>query len=308
MATPLVSVVVPSYRPGPLLERCVGALLSQELDYPYEVVVVDSTGDGTAERLRAHFPACRVIALERPTPQAAARNLGVAETRGRFVALTDHDCLVGPDWLARLLARHARGTYAAVAGAIENGTPWSAVGTAGYWIEFNDFTPRRPAGDVTDVPHCNVCFRREALGGPAPFPAVRPCAEDLTFNYLLTQAGGTIYFDPLIVVTHLNRTGFHPYLAHQRTLGAGSAVARRLVPLAGRVCVRHPSLALFLPALRLGRTLARVARRHPGRTPIFLGVLPLLLLGYVAWTRGFLDGCREMLPIGRRELANGRAR
>jgi len=297
MAMPLVSVVVPSYRPGSLLEDCVEALFRQEFDHPFEVIVVESSGDGTAERLCARFPACRVIALAQRAPQAVARNLGVAEARGRYVALTDHDCVVSPDWLARFLTRHATGCYAAVAGAVVNGTPWSAVGTAAYWIEFNDFTPGRATGLVKDVPHCNTCFRREALDGPGPFPAIRSYAEDLTFNYLLTSAGGTIYFDPTIVVTHMNRTRLHEYLAHQRALGTGSAVSRRLVPLAGGVFVHHPSLVPLLPVVRLGRTLARVARRHPDRTLVFLTLLPLLLLGYVAWTRGFLDGRCEALPI-----------
>jgi hypothetical protein len=160
------------------------------------------------------------------------------------------------------------------------------------------------------VPHCNVCFRRQALPGGAPFPAVRPCAEDLTFNHLLTTRGATMYFDPTIVVRHLNRTRLREFVAHQRELGAGSAVARRLVPLAGGVFVRHPALTVFLPAVRLIGTLARVTRRHPRELPMFLALLPLLLRGYVAWTRGFLEGRVEALAVdvdaGRDALATTR--
>jgi glycosyltransferase involved in cell wall biosynthesis len=296
VSTPVVSVVVPCYRPGEVIDRCVDALLRQELDVPYEVIVVESSGDGTAERLCRRFSACRVIALGVQTAQAAARNLGIAEARGSYIALTDHDCLVPPDWIARLLARHETGHYSAVGGAVANGTPGSTVGTAAYWIEFNDFTMARPGGPIAGTPHCNVCFRRDALEGAAPFPAVRPCAEDLTFNYRLTQGGGTIYFDPAIVVTHLNRTRLRDYLAHQHALGAGSAAARRLVPLPGTVFVRHPTLAPLLPALRLAGTLSRVTRRHPSRLPVLLALLPILLPGYIAWTAGFLKGRRE--PVG----------
>ncbi len=112
-----------------------------------------------------------------------------------------------------MLARHASRRHHAVAGAVANGTPSSAVGTAGYWIEFNDFTPARPPGFVTDAPHCNICFRREALALPNPFPAVPPCAEDLIFNHRFVAGGGTIYFDPAAIVTHLNRTRLTDYLS-----------------------------------------------------------------------------------------------
>ncbi len=302
MGEPVISVVVPSYRPGTLLAGCVEALLRQEVPVPYEVIVVDSTADGTAERLAARFPACRTIALETRTPQAMARNIGVAAARGEYVALTDHDCLVPPDWLARLLRRHAAGEYAAVGGAVANGTPHSLVGTAAYWIEFNDFTSGRRAGPVAQVPHCNVCFRRAALASDRPFPALPPCAEDLTFNYLLTTAGETIFFDPEIVVTHLNRTRLDAFLSHQYELGRGSAIARRLVPLPGAVFVRHPVLAPALPLVRLGGTVRRVAGRHPGRLPLVSALLPLLLAGYACWTAGFLNGRRLPLEPAWREL------
>jgi glycosyltransferase involved in cell wall biosynthesis len=259
------------------------------------VIVVDSTGDGTAERIARRFPECRVEALPERVPQAAARNIGVAAARGTFVALTDHDCLVPPDWLARLLARHATAEYAAVAGPVVNGTPESAVGTAAFWIEFNEFTPKRPAGLVIDAPHCNICLRRTALERSEPFPLVPPAAEDLIFNHRLVEGGGRIYFDPAIVVTHVNRTRFRDYVHHQRVLGFGSAVARRLAPLRGRMFIQHPLLAPLLPLVRLGRTLTRIAQRHPERLAATLALLPLMVPGYVSWTSGFLQGRRVAL-------------
>lgn len=297
MAPPLVSVVVPCYRPGFLIDGCLEGLLDQDLDGPYEVIVVESTGDGTAERLSARFPGCRVIAPPARTLPAEAQNVGVDAARGPFIAITNHDCLVPRDWLRRLLARHEGGAYAAVGGAVANGTPWSFVGTAAYWSEFNEFTSGRPAGVVAGVPQCNVCFQRTALVGATPFPTVRFGAEELTFNYELTRAGGVFFFDPSIVVTHLNRTTVEAYLAHQRVLGRGSAMARRLVPLPGTVLVRHPALIPLLPLLRLTRVISRVAGRHPDQLPRVIGLIPLLLIGYVTWAAGFWKGSREPLDV-----------
>jgi GT2 family glycosyltransferase len=295
MTTPRVSVVVPCYRPGELIDGCLEDLCAQDLDEGYEVIVVESSGDGTADRLQAQFPGVRVIAPPHRTLPAEAQNIGVAAARGAFIAITNHDCRLRSDWLRRLLARHDAGTYAAVGGAVANGTPRSMVGTAAYWSEFNEFTIGRPTGIVPGVPQCNVCFRREALVGATPFPTVRFGAEELTFNYELTRAGGAFFFDPSIVIRHLNRTTLRAYLAHQHVLGVGSAMARRLVPLPGAVATRHPALIPFLPLLRVGRVLGRVARRHPRELPKVIALTPLLFVGYAVWAAGFWQGAHDPL-------------
>ncbi|MCC6763592.1 MAG: glycosyltransferase [Deltaproteobacteria bacterium] len=296
-ATARVSVVVPCYRPGHLIDGCLADLLAQDLVDPYEIIVVESSGDGTAERLHAAFPTIRVIAPPRRTLPAEAQNIGVAAAQGAFVAITNHDCRVPPGWLRSLLARHAAGDYAAVGGAVLNGTPRSLVGTAAYWSEFNEFTSGRPAGIAPGVPQCNVCFRRTALVGAAPFPTVRFGAEELTFNYELTRAGGVFFFDPGVPVTHLNRTGLGAFLRHQRVLGTGSAMARRLVPLPGAVAARHPILIPLLVPLRIGRLLGRIARRHPRELPRAVLLLPLLAAGYAAWAIGFRQGASDPLDV-----------
>jgi ABC-type polysaccharide/polyol phosphate transport system ATPase subunit len=151
---PRVSVVVPCYRPGDLIDGCLADLLDQDLAGPYEVIVVESSGDGTAERLRKTFPRCRVIAPPSRTWPAEAQNLGVAAATGPFIAVTNHDCVIPRDWLRRLLARHERARTPPSAARVANGTPASLVGTAAYWSEFNEFTPGRPGGPVPGVPQC----------------------------------------------------------------------------------------------------------------------------------------------------------
>ena len=290
------AVVVASFRPGPLIDRCLQALLAQQGIASYEVIVVDSSADGTAEHLRQKFPAVTVIALNQQTHQSAARNVGIARTQAAFVAITDQDCLVPPDWLARLLAHHQSGTYAIVGGAIGNGTPESVVGTASYLIEFNEFMPVGQTRSVAMIPHCNICIRRQALTTVGPFIAVPPGAEDQVYNFLLCQHGERLLFDPAIVVTHLNRTDFSAFLRHQQLLGYGSAVARRTVAIPGQAFVRYRWLAYTLPLVRLVRTGGRLLRQDRATFLRYLRLFPLLLPGYVMWTKGFLSGLQQQLP------------
>ena len=294
---PSCAVIVASFRPGPLIDRCLTTILAQQGIDHLEVVVVDSSGDGTAERVRRNFPHVAVIALPQQTHQSIARNIGIAHTQAPFIALTDQDCLVPSDWLARLLAWHWTGQYAAVGGAIGNGTPNSVVGTATYLIEFNEYMPGGKPRLVSMIPHCNVCFRREVFTSVGPFVATPPGAEDLVFNFLLCQYGQQMWYDPAIVVTHLNRTAFSAFLRHQRVLGFGSAIGRRIVAIKGQTLVRHPSLAYGLPLVRLIRTAARL---FAGNMLVFLRyllLLPILLPGYIVWTAGFLAGLREDLSL-----------
>ncbi|MBM4257515.1 MAG: glycosyltransferase [Deltaproteobacteria bacterium] len=291
------AVVVASFRPGELIDRCLHSLLVQQGVGRYEVVVVDSSADGTAERLRQDFPAVTVIGLDQQTHQSAARNIGVAHTRAPYIAITDQDCIVPPDWLARLLAHHQRGTYAIVGGAIGNGTPENAVGTASYLIEFNEFMPLGHARTVAMIPHCNICIRRDAFTTVGPFVAVPPGAEDQVYNFLLCQRGERLLFDPTIVVTHLNRTDYPSFLRHQRLLGVGSAIARRTVAIPGQAFVRHRVLACTLPMVRFLRTSGRLLRQDRATFLRYLRLSPILLPGYMMWTKGFLTGMQQRLPV-----------
>jgi len=289
-------VVVASFRPGPVIDQCLKALLAQQGGDACQIIVVDSSADGTAERLRRDFPTVEVITLDKQTHQSSARNIGIARTQAPFIAITDQDCIVPPDWLARLLARHQEEDYALVGGAIGNGTPTSAVGTASYLIEFNEFMPVGKPRLVSMVPHCNVCFRREVFSTVGSFIAVPPGAEDQVFNFLLCQRGHRIFFDPTIIVDHLNRTQFAPFLRHQRLLGLGSAVARRTVAIPGQMFVRHPSLVYTLPLVRLARTTSRLLAQNRRALLQYLRLLPILLPGYVAWAKGFRAGLRHEIP------------
>ena len=102
----IVTVVVPTYRRPLQLRNCLEALAAQTFPEPWEVVVVD---DGSPQPFTASdMPAAdrcalRVIRQENAGP-ATARNRGVRECRGEFVAFTDDDCRPEPGWLGTLVS------------------------------------------------------------------------------------------------------------------------------------------------------------------------------------------------------------
>lgn len=107
--SPLVSIVIPHYNRVTRLIETLGTVQRQTFT-DWEVVVVDdcSPSDPT-EQIIAAFPKARVFRQTVNRGPGAARNRGVAEARGRFVAFLDSDDYWDPDKLqAQVTAVMAR--------------------------------------------------------------------------------------------------------------------------------------------------------------------------------------------------------
>jgi glycosyltransferase involved in cell wall biosynthesis len=102
---PLVSVVIPAYNPGRMLAAAVESVRAQTLA-DWEIVVVD---DRSPEDVAAALgplldePRLRLVRHAVNGGPTAARNTGMAEARGRFVAFLDADDSWQPEKLARQL-------------------------------------------------------------------------------------------------------------------------------------------------------------------------------------------------------------
>lgn len=117
MKTPRFSVVIATYNRGPILDKCLKALLDQTFPArSYEIVVVDdgSTDDTAAriERLRAEHPDGPdwTYHFQANQGRSRARNVGIELAKGSLVVFIDSDVVVVPTFLAehdRLHREHA---------------------------------------------------------------------------------------------------------------------------------------------------------------------------------------------------------
>ncbi|MFL6216566.1 MAG: glycosyltransferase [Blastocatellia bacterium] len=286
-AAPVVSVIIPCYNSARTIRRCLRAILDQRTTVRFDVTVVDSSTDETPQIVAREFPGVRLVHLDARTFAGAARNIGVRATEGRFCLMIDSDCIARPDVIERMLARHDEGTYAAVGGALANGTPRSVSGLIGYLIEFKEFLPSTPRRLVTNAPTAIIAYRRDVIERVGGFDEAMEMSEDLLLNWQLHAAGERLLFDPLIEVTHLNRTGWREVLGYQVQLGRWSAVARRRGDLPGRVLLDHPSLIALLPLARTARAAAWLARHDSRLFLLFLLLWPAYLLAAMWWAWGF---------------------
>ncbi len=98
---PVVSVVIPTYKHAEYVLATLESVFAQTFT-SYEVIVVnDGSPDDTAAKLRPLADAGRIRYFEQPNAgQSAARNRGLAEARGEFVAFLDDDDLWPPEKLS----------------------------------------------------------------------------------------------------------------------------------------------------------------------------------------------------------------
>lgn len=98
---PLVSVVVTTFNRSKLVRRAIDSVLHQTWQWLELIVVDDFSTDGTAALLsEIHDPRLRTIRHEQNLGLGDARNSGIREARGKYVAFLDDD----DEWLPGKLA------------------------------------------------------------------------------------------------------------------------------------------------------------------------------------------------------------
>jgi glycosyltransferase involved in cell wall biosynthesis len=158
---PRVSVVVPTYKRTALLDRCLEALLKQDLPpADYEIIIVDDAGcaetdemvEQWAERARLSGHSIVYLPAKYAHGPAAARNIGLRAARSEIIAFTDDDCVPSPGWLRAGLAAMTD-EVAGVAGRISvplNGVPTDYEYNASHMAQCDFVT-------------ANCFYRRDAL-------------------------------------------------------------------------------------------------------------------------------------------------
>lgn len=301
----MISVIIPSYNSEKTISQCLDSLQNQTFSGDYEIILVDSSVDGTPQIVRAQFPEIKYIHLQQKTDPGTARNIGFKQSRGDLILFIDSDCRAAPDWIERHDQRHRDENIAACGGSVINGNdPRSNVAWAGYLAEFREFIPEQPAREVKHIPTCNISYKRdifERLDGfnPRYYPQ-----EDLEFNYRLCKSGATIYFDPSVKIYHRHRTEISSFFIHQKRVGTITSKMLKILPLEGAVIARNKMLALLmlpiLPSVKWLRTMLlfwRLQRKtivkHPLSAVIFA-------VGLVPWAAGFISGVFTSIHIRKK--------
>jgi GT2 family glycosyltransferase len=97
-----ISVAVVSFNTREILRRCLQTLEAEAGEIRTEILVVDNgSRDGSAEMVSREFPGVRLVAAGRNLGFAAANNLAIQQSSGRYVVLLNSDAFLCPGALAK---------------------------------------------------------------------------------------------------------------------------------------------------------------------------------------------------------------
>ena len=147
----------------------------QTLDYPhYEIIVVDSSDDGTDKIVKGH----ENIKLVRAPALGInfARNLGLREAAGDIVCFIDGDYIAPPDWISNILSEFKKDQRIGLVGGSVYTLPTNLLGKylnetlispnpryERRGIITKEQLSRQPYGDVRLPIGGNMAFRRKVF-------------------------------------------------------------------------------------------------------------------------------------------------
>ena len=199
---PDYAVIIPHFNDLARLERCLAALVSQDLTGT-EIVVADNASPVDMDPIKAAYPQVRVV-TQPERGAAAARNKGVAATSAPWLAFLDADCVPSDGWLARV-RQIAQGDPNVVSGGrikVFDETPPPRSGAEAFETVFAFDQERYIREDGFSVTANLVAARAvfEATG-----PMVVGLSEDVDWCRRAVATGAILRYDPALVVAHPTR-------------------------------------------------------------------------------------------------------
>jgi len=234
--TPKVSVTVPTRGRPEHVRECVAGILACT-GPPFEVIVVDQSDDRLSKEALAPLLSDKRLRYLRSETRGvcAARNQGIAASRGEILACTDDDCRVSPEWLERLCEAFERRPEAAVlCGRVAVPEELIRNGYAvSYPAEIGELTiesMHRGSFPLT----ANLALRRETATRVGPFDEALGAGGPLRsggepdFLLRVLRSGLRIFDAPEAQVVHLGiRTGrARDKLMRKYVFGTGAAMAK----------------------------------------------------------------------------------
>lgn len=221
------SVVIPTRNRPQQLAACLQSFC--RLAYPagkWEIIVVDDGGDDSltavSHWLLDALPV-RVVDVAAGGP-AAARNAGAETAVFPYLAFTDDDCRVTPDWLQQLAAGFRETGADGLGGQTLNPAPHEDGMAASAWlVDFLYQHFRDAAGSGLLLVSNNAAYRVEAFWAVAGFDERYPlaAAEDMDLSRRMAQNGRVQRYWPAARVYHHHALGRWGHVRQQFRYGRG---------------------------------------------------------------------------------------
>jgi glycosyltransferase involved in cell wall biosynthesis len=143
-----VSVVIGVHNAASVISPCLAALQAQIQNATTEIIVVDSSVDGTNRIICEQFPDVQMLHFDQPLTLAQLRGKGIAIAKGNIIAILDPYSIVDQHWLSELIQVHTKQPNLIIGGTVElfNADQQNLLTWATYINEYGMFMPPLEAG------------------------------------------------------------------------------------------------------------------------------------------------------------------
>lgn len=225
-----ISIIIVSYNTKSFLLKCLESIdRNKPKKYSYEVIVVDNNSkDDSGEMVKKDFLDIRLIENKENLGFSKANNIGVAQSKGRYVLFLNSDTEIEEDTIDTMVTfmdLHKDAGAATCAVLMPNGkiddashrgfpTPWNAFcyfsglsKLIPYSMEFNGYNLAWKDLDkihtIDALAGAFMIVRRE-VGNQVSWwdEDYFFYGEDLDFCYMLRQKGWKVYYVPTTKILH----------------------------------------------------------------------------------------------------------
>lgn len=136
-----ISFIVVSWNAKKYLYECLSSVVKEAANYKSEIIVVDNaSSDGAPEMVCERFPRVRLIENNENLGFAKANNIGIKESRGKYLVLLNSDVEVLPGCIALMLDYMERQEKIGILGPqvldLSGGVQRSCMGFPTLWNSF----------------------------------------------------------------------------------------------------------------------------------------------------------------------------
>ncbi len=187
----MISVIVPVYNAGKYIKETIESVLSQSFE-DFELLLIDDCSKDDSEEIIKSFKDDRVKYIKQPENMGAwaARNRGLEEAKGRYIAFLDADDLWDKDKLKKefefMKSKNAGFVFTGYEFADEFGNGTGAIVKVPHTIDF------KHALKNTNIFTSTVLIDREKIGDDLiKMPHIK--SEDTATWWRILMAGNLAY-------------------------------------------------------------------------------------------------------------------
>lgn len=221
MATPYISIIIPSYNSGHTIKKTVEGIQNlNNLDKVKELIIVDSSDEKESQDYlnSIDLPYYKLIISGVRVMPSKQRNIGAEAASGELLVFIDSDAFPDKDWITEIDKAYKSG-YKVGGGSYlfpDFQAKMKNV-VAEYYLQFNEYVPAGEPREKKMVPSCNLFCEKSLFEKAGRFPLIR-ASEDALFGVTVNEIE-PMYFIPTAKVFHIFREDIQRFLNNQVMLG-----------------------------------------------------------------------------------------